>query len=44
MTDDCRQFPLRVHAFFCRQLHDLMSLALSADLSACLDEVIICSL
>ena len=24
MTDDCRQFPLSGHAFFCRQLHVLL--------------------
>jgi hypothetical protein len=28
MTDDWRQFPLRGHASFCRQLHVLLSFAL----------------
>ena len=44
MTDDWRQFPLSGHALFCRQLQDLLTLALSADLSACLGEFRICLL
>ena len=34
-----RQFPLRGHVFFCRQLHDLLSTELSVDLSLCLGEL-----
>ena len=30
MTDDCRQFPLSGHAFFCRQLNVLLFFVLSA--------------
>ena len=29
-TDDCRQFPMSGHAFFCQQLHDLLFFVLSA--------------
>ena len=29
LTDDCRQFPLSRHVFFCRQLHDSLSTVLS---------------
>ena len=30
MTDDCRQFPLSRHAFFCRQLYVLLFFVWSA--------------
>ena len=30
MTDDCRQFPLSGHAFFCRQLNVLLFFVWSA--------------
>ena len=37
ITDVRRQFPVRGHDFFCRQLHELLSTELSVDLSVCLD-------
>ena len=37
MTDDCRQFPLSGHIFFCRQLHVLF-FVWSAGTWVCPDE------
>ena len=38
MTDDCRQFPLSGHAFFCRKLHGLLFFVWSAGTLVCPDE------
>ena len=38
MTDDCRQFPLSRHAFFCWQLHVLLFFVWSAGTLVCPDE------
>ena len=38
MTDDCRQFPLSGHAFFCRQLHVLLFFVWSGGTLVCPDE------
>ena len=38
MTDDCRQFPLSGHAFFCRQLHVFLFFVWSAGTLVCPDE------
>ena len=38
ITDDWREFPLSGHVIFCRQLHVLLSIVLSAILSVCSDE------
>ena len=42
IIDDCRQFPSSGHVFFCRQLHFLLLLILSAAAvlsSVCIDKV-----
>ena len=39
MTDDCRQFTLSGHAFFCRQFHVLLSFVWSAGTLVCPDEL-----
>ena len=38
MTDDCRQFPLSGHTFFCRQLHVFLFVVWSAGTLVCPDE------
>ena len=38
MTDDCRQFPLSGHVFFCRQLQVLLFFVWSAGTLVCPDE------
>ena len=38
MTDDCRQFPLSEHVFFCRQKHVLLFFVWSAGTLVCPDE------
>ena len=44
MIDDWRQFPLRGHVLFCRQLHVLLSVVLLAVSSVRLDEFKMCLL
>ena len=38
MKDDCRQFPLSEHMFFCRQLHVLLFFVRSTGTLVCPDE------
>ena len=45
ITDDCRQFPLSGHAFFCRQLHVFLLLMVVVAVSSVgIDAVRMCLL